>query len=298
MGWGLDAHWAALAREHGWRCGVIDAVAIGHRAAPAAAAYSREAAIAEARAFLAERPYVTRGRGAAHARDASPPGGAPVRALVVAEFYPSRRDPVLGIWAHRQALAARDAGAEVRVLVLHRLVPPRSSLSPARRRRTRARASSCASRARRRATGCRSPTSPTSRRRASAPTRVGRLGGAAAGGWRCAAAPLVSVRPRPRPQRRAGRRRRAPRVRAACRRAPLVISVHGGDVLYTASRVRAGAQAVRASLGAAQLVLANSQGIAELSRAARRARDRASCISAPTCRPPRARRGAAARRRS
>ncbi len=60
MGWGLDAHWAALAREHGWRCGVVDAVAIGHRAAPAADAYSREAALAEAREFLAERPYVKR----------------------------------------------------------------------------------------------------------------------------------------------------------------------------------------------------------------------------------------------
>jgi len=58
MGWGLDAHWAALARDHGWRCGVVDAVAIGHRAAPAAGAYSREAAIAEARAYLARRPYV------------------------------------------------------------------------------------------------------------------------------------------------------------------------------------------------------------------------------------------------
>jgi GT2 family glycosyltransferase len=58
MGWGLDAHWAALARQHGWRCGVLDAVAIGHRAAPAAEAYSREAAIAEARAYLAERPYL------------------------------------------------------------------------------------------------------------------------------------------------------------------------------------------------------------------------------------------------
>ena len=58
MGWGLDAHWAALAREHGWRCGVIDAVAIGHRVAPAADAYSREAAIAEAREFLARRPYL------------------------------------------------------------------------------------------------------------------------------------------------------------------------------------------------------------------------------------------------
>jgi hypothetical protein len=59
MGWGLDAHWAALAREHGWRCGVIDAVSIRHREAPVAAAYSREAALAEARAFLAERPYLS-----------------------------------------------------------------------------------------------------------------------------------------------------------------------------------------------------------------------------------------------
>lgn len=58
MGWGLDAHWGALAREQGWRCGVTDAVAIRHRAAPAAEAYSREAAISEARTFLADRPYV------------------------------------------------------------------------------------------------------------------------------------------------------------------------------------------------------------------------------------------------
>jgi hypothetical protein len=58
MGWGLDAHWAALARRHGWRCGVLDAVAIGHREAPAGDRYSREAAIAEARDFLAGRPYL------------------------------------------------------------------------------------------------------------------------------------------------------------------------------------------------------------------------------------------------
>jgi glycosyltransferase involved in cell wall biosynthesis len=43
-----------------------------------------------------------------------------VKVLVVAEFYPSRSDPVMGIWAHRQALAARDAGADVRVVVLDR----------------------------------------------------------------------------------------------------------------------------------------------------------------------------------
>jgi hypothetical protein len=61
MGWGLDVHWAALARESGWRCGVIDAVAIGHRGAPAASAYSREQALAEARSFLAGRPYLSAG---------------------------------------------------------------------------------------------------------------------------------------------------------------------------------------------------------------------------------------------
>lgn len=58
MGWGLDVHWGALAREQGWRCGVIDALAIRHRAAPAASAYSREQAISEARAFLRDRPYL------------------------------------------------------------------------------------------------------------------------------------------------------------------------------------------------------------------------------------------------
>jgi glycosyltransferase involved in cell wall biosynthesis len=51
-----------------------------------------------------------------------------VKVAVVAEYYPRRRDPVLGIWAHRQAIAARDAGAEVRVLVLERPVPPAASL--------------------------------------------------------------------------------------------------------------------------------------------------------------------------
>jgi hypothetical protein len=59
MGWGLDVHWAALAREHGWRCGIVDAVSIRHRAAPAAAGYAREDAVAEARAFLANRRHVT-----------------------------------------------------------------------------------------------------------------------------------------------------------------------------------------------------------------------------------------------
>ena len=59
MGWGLDVHWAALARLHGWRCGITDAVAVSHRQAPAGAGYAREEAIAEAQAFLAERPHIS-----------------------------------------------------------------------------------------------------------------------------------------------------------------------------------------------------------------------------------------------
>lgn len=43
---------------------------------------------------------------------------------VVAEYYPRRRDPVLGIWTHEQARAAAAAGASVRVLALERPVPP------------------------------------------------------------------------------------------------------------------------------------------------------------------------------
>jgi GT2 family glycosyltransferase len=59
MGWGLDMHWAAIAEREGWRCGVVDAVAIRHIAAPAAGAYSREQAVAEARAFLEHRPHLS-----------------------------------------------------------------------------------------------------------------------------------------------------------------------------------------------------------------------------------------------
>jgi hypothetical protein len=60
MGWGLDLHWAALARELGWRMGVVDALPVGHALRPAAAAYDRERAVAEASQFLAGRPYVPR----------------------------------------------------------------------------------------------------------------------------------------------------------------------------------------------------------------------------------------------
>ena len=59
MGWGLDAHWGALAREHGWPVGIVDATPVLHTT-PVGGGYDRAAAVAEARAFLADRPYVTR----------------------------------------------------------------------------------------------------------------------------------------------------------------------------------------------------------------------------------------------
>ena len=61
-----------------------------------------------------------------------------MRVCVVAEYYPRRRDPVLGVWAHRQALAARRAGAEVRVIALERPIPPAAVVHAALRRRPRA----------------------------------------------------------------------------------------------------------------------------------------------------------------
>lgn len=186
------------------------------------------------------------------------------RVAVVAEFYPSHRDPVLGVWAHRQALAARDAGAEVRVLVLHRLVPPRSSLAAGPRAVSRA----LGERMREPRGQTRDGLQVTYVPFVSPPRDRSY---AAWGAW---AAPVLGLA-----LRRLARSFPFDLVHAhnavpagdAVRRAglarPLIISVHGGDVLYTATRDRAGANAVAQSLGAAKLVLANSHGIAELSRA-------------------------------
>jgi glycosyltransferase involved in cell wall biosynthesis len=191
-----------------------------------------------------------------------------VKVAVVAEFYPSRRDPVLGVWAHRQALAARDAGAEVQVLVLHRIVPPRAAL----REGPGALVHELGERVR-------EPRNQTLDELAVryvsyvSPPRP-----RAYASWGAWAAPALGLA-----LRRLRRTFRFDLVHAhnavpagdAVRRArvdvPLVVSVHGGDVLYTAAAPplgsAAGVQAVRRGLSAARLTLANSQGIAELCRA-------------------------------
>jgi glycosyltransferase involved in cell wall biosynthesis len=180
-----------------------------------------------------------------------------VRVLVVSEFYPRAEDPVLGVWAHHQALAARDAGAEVEVVVLHRLVPARRDVAAGPRAALR----SLAAKARQPRTmeldGLRVHYAPFV-----SPPR-----GATYGSWGAWAAPALR-----RALRRAGpfdlvhahnavpagdavRRLRLPQ--------PLVVSVHGGDVYYTAQRSPNVAKTFRA----ARLVLANSQGTASRARA-------------------------------
>jgi teichuronic acid biosynthesis glycosyltransferase TuaC len=59
-----------------------------------------------------------------------------MRVCVVAEYYPRPDDPVSGVWAHRQAMAARDEGCEIHVLALDRPLPSAAALrEPSRLRR-------------------------------------------------------------------------------------------------------------------------------------------------------------------
>ena len=58
MGWGLDVHWSAVAREQGLSLGVVDALPVRHEWGPVGSSYKTDEAIEEGRRFLAERPYV------------------------------------------------------------------------------------------------------------------------------------------------------------------------------------------------------------------------------------------------
>jgi glycosyltransferase involved in cell wall biosynthesis len=51
-----------------------------------------------------------------------------VRVAVVAEYYPRASDPAWGIWAHRQAVGVRERGVEVRVVALDRPLPSLNDL--------------------------------------------------------------------------------------------------------------------------------------------------------------------------
>ena len=175
-----------------------------------------------------------------------------MKALIVAEYYPRAGDSVGGVWAHRQTLAARDAGADVRVLVLHRPVPPLSAVRTADVRRA---LSVVRQPARAELDGL-----PVHYVRYLSPPRPWSYSS-----WGAWAAPVL---------RRALRRLRrefpfdlvhahyavptGDAVRRAAGSAPLLVSVHGHDV----QGVGSGGPAVATTLRHARLVLANSTGTA------------------------------------
>jgi hypothetical protein len=58
FGWGLDNHWGALAKRHGWKLGIVDSLPVRHESRKVAATYTHAEAIEEGRRFLAGKPYV------------------------------------------------------------------------------------------------------------------------------------------------------------------------------------------------------------------------------------------------
>jgi glycosyltransferase involved in cell wall biosynthesis len=183
-----------------------------------------------------------------------------VKVAIVAEYYPRAGDPVLGVWTHRQALAAREAGAEVRVLVLHRPVPPAAALRE------------------RDASAIAAPLRQPSRvtldgldvryvRYVSPPRRrtYGSWGAWAARPLRRALAQLRTEFPFDLVHAHYA----APAgdaVRRAAPDVPLVVSVHGGDVLSVVHRGPRARAAVELALRHARIVLANSAETARRSR--------------------------------
>ncbi len=184
-----------------------------------------------------------------------------MRVAVVAEYYPRPSHPGLGVWAHRQAMAVRDLGVDVRVLVLERPIPPLSAARALPR------------------TG---PLREWARAARSQPRQVVMDGIEVEyvrfvapprpwsyGSWgRWAAPPLRRALDRLAaswnpdlihahyavPAGFAARRWLERRGSAA----PLVVSVHGGDLTYAAPRSERGRRAVARTLAGADAVTVNS----------------------------------------
>ncbi len=181
-----------------------------------------------------------------------------MKVAVVAEFYPRAHDPVLGVWAHRQSLAAKAAGAEVEVLVLHRPIPSVASLRAGPRAAWREFRTLRKQPRRTELDGL-----PITYVPFYAPGRAGSYGD-----WG-----KYAARPLGRALRKLHKRfpfdvihaHNAVPAADAIRRAnlggPLITSVHGGDVFHTAILKPAWAANVTAGLNASDLVLANSSGI-------------------------------------
>lgn len=181
-----------------------------------------------------------------------------MKVAVVAEFYPREHDPVLGVWAHRQAMAVRDAGVEVEVLVLHRLVPPARALKAGPRAALSELRTLAQHPRRTELDGL-----PITYVPFISPDRTSTYGT-----WGTWAAPPLRLA--------LGRLRRrfsydlihahnavppAEAVRRTDPAVPVITSVHGGDVFHTAQLRADWAGVVGGALDASDLVLANSSGI-------------------------------------
>lgn len=184
-----------------------------------------------------------------------------MKVCVVSEFYPRADDPVLGVWAHRQTVATRDAGVDVRVLVLYRPIPPLSTpktdlLGETRRMLQHPRHDVLDG-------------VPVTYVRFASPPRPRTYGSWGTWAARPLARALAALRAKGfRPD--LVHAHNAVPAGEALRRAdptvPLVVSVHGGDVFHTAPHYAAGDAAVRATFTHADLVLANSAGVAAEAR--------------------------------
>lgn len=182
-----------------------------------------------------------------------------MRVAVVSEYYPSKNDPVLGIWAHRQTIATQAAGAEVVVLALRRPIPPLATLRQGIKPALKTTGQLLREPRQQTIDGVNvisvpflSPPRPHSYDL-----------------WGAYAAPFLAVALR-KLQRHfpfdvihahnaipAGDAVRRARLRTT----PLVVSVHGGDIFYTAQQFRHGAKRVTNTFHAADRILANSAAI-------------------------------------
>jgi glycosyltransferase involved in cell wall biosynthesis len=190
-----------------------------------------------------------------------------MRVCVVAEYYPRPEDPALGVWAHRQAMAARDAGADVRVLVLDRPVPGAAAVREALRGRPKRLMAELRAAARRPRTETRDGIEIEYVRFVSPPR------GMSYSRWhRWARRPLARALERGRPfdlvhAHYAHLAGAAALHWTAPRDVPLVVSVHGGDVLAPSLSGPAARSTIARVLRDAAGVMCNSRATERLATA-------------------------------
>ena len=261
-GWGLDLAWAATALERGWRLGIADALAVRHESATVGSAYScRRGDRGGARVPL----HPARTCRARPRRRRSPrTGGCRREGLRGGRVLPAPRRPGAGRLgpppgARRARRRRRRARARARPAAAERRRPARGGPGgrggwwPRRTRPSHGRAPRCS-------TGSRSSTCASWRRRAA--TGYAR--------WhRWARRPLASALSRGPPfdlvhAHYAHLAGAAALEWTEPRRVPLVVSVHGGDVLAPTLASAGARETIGRVLREASGVICNSRGTQRL----------------------------------